>query len=186
MAPDEGRLATVAGAVLTGAAPHPAAVRIAGLLAELFEDVVLVGEGAFEGAPGRRAPPVPGPACPLRDLVTALESCAAEQVLVVAGELSRVTPELLLGLVAWPRADAVVPRSAAGPHALCALYDRARVQPVARSHLETGRLALDALLAAVPTATVAGADLARLDPEGLALRADGSPDPAACPSAGGF
>jgi molybdopterin-guanine dinucleotide biosynthesis protein A len=90
-------------------------------------------------------------------------------VLVVATDLPLLTADLVLALVAWPEADAVVPRSADGAHPLCALYARDPVLPLARANLASGSLALSALLAAVQTAWLEGPDLALVDPDGLAL-----------------
>src|SRR5262245_12769728 len=100
------------------------ATRVARCLALLCEDVVLVGGDPPADAPGRRAGDGPGPRCALRGVVSALATARAERVLVVATDLPFVTPELLLALIAWPEADAVVPRTADGVHPLCALYRR--------------------------------------------------------------
>jgi molybdopterin-guanine dinucleotide biosynthesis protein A len=90
-------------------------------------------------------------------------------VLVVATDLPLLTPDLLLALVAWPEADAVVPRTAEGSHPVCALYRVEVVLPVARARLAAGRLALHGLLDAVATSYLEAEDLARVDPEGAAL-----------------
>jgi molybdopterin-guanine dinucleotide biosynthesis protein A len=178
-----GRFRNVAGAVLTGGASErmgsdksrlaiggvASATRVARCLALLCEDVVLVGGEPPADAPGRRAPDAEGPRCALRGLVSALEAVRAERVLVVATDLPFVTPDLLLALVAWPEADAVVPRSADGAHPLCALYRRESVLAAARRHLAEQRLALSALLAAVETRYFAGDDLRAVDPHGVAL-----------------
>jgi molybdopterin-guanine dinucleotide biosynthesis protein A len=145
------------------------ATRVARCLARLCEDVVLVGGDPPADAPGRRVPDVDGPRCALRGLVAALDATRAERVLVVATDLPLVTPDLLLALVAWPEADAVVPRAADGAHPLCALYRRERALAVARPHLAEGRLALTALLAALDTRYLEGDDLRAVDPDGTAL-----------------
>ena len=74
------------------------ATRIAGLLARLFEDVMLVGGDPPPDAPGRRVPDTEGPTGALRGLVTALEAARAPQVLVVATDLPLLTPDLVLAL----------------------------------------------------------------------------------------
>ena len=178
-----GRLSNVAGAVLTGGASArmgsdkaalaiggvASATRVARCLALLCEDVVLIGGDPPPDAPGRRAPDGEGPRSALRGLVAALEATRAERVLVVATDLPFVTPDLLLALVAWPEADAVVPHSADGIHPLCALYRRERALAVARRHLADERLALSALLDALATRYLAGDDLRAVDPDGTAL-----------------
>jgi molybdopterin-guanine dinucleotide biosynthesis protein A len=101
--------------------------------------------------------------------VSALRACRAESLLVVATDLPLVTAELLLGLAAWPDADAVVPRDARGTHALCARYRKLAVLPVAEARLASGELALHFVLDAVATSYVEGAALSALDPDGMAL-----------------
>lgn len=179
----EGRFANVAGAVLTGGASSrmgrdkaalaidgvACATRVAQRLAAHCEEVVLVGGQPPPDAPGRRVPDVPGPRCALRGLVGALAAASAERVLVVATDVPYVSDALLLALIAWPEADAVVPRNDAGVHALCAIYRREAVLEVARRHLEAERLAMRALLDAVETRYLAGPDLAAVDPDGRAL-----------------
>ena len=178
------RLRNVAGAVLTGGASTrmgrdkshlpvggvPAATRVATCLAQLCTDVVIVGGDPPPEAPGRRVSDVDGPRCALRGVVGALEACEAERVFVVATDVPFVSPALLLALLAWPDADAVVPRSAEGLQPLVGLYRRASVLPVAQRHLGEERLALRHLLDAVETRTLAGADLERFAPAGFALR----------------
>ena len=182
-APAEARIGNVAGAVLLGGASSrmgrdkahlavggvPGATRAARLLATLFEEVLLVGGSPPEDAPGRRVSDGDGPACALRGLVAALAAASAPRVLVVATDLPLLTPDLLLALVAWPEADAVVPQTSHGPQPLCALYARDAVLPAARARLASGELALHGLLAAVATSQLGPADLARLDPPGSAL-----------------
>jgi molybdopterin-guanine dinucleotide biosynthesis protein A len=178
-----GRFANVAGAVLTGGASArmgsdkaglaiggvASATRVARCLALLCEDVVLVGGDPPADAPGRRAPDGDGPRSALRGVVAALAATRAERVLVVATDLPFVTPDLLLALVAWPEADAVVPRTADGIHPLCALYRRENALAAARRHLAEERLALSALLGALTTRYLEGDDLRAVDPEGTAL-----------------
>ena len=178
-----GRFANVAGAVLTGGASArmgsdkaalaiggvASATRVARCLALLCEDVVLVGGDPPADAPGRRAPDGDGPRSALRGLVAALEATRAERVLVVATDLPFVTPDLLLALIAWPEADAVVPRTADGIHPLCAVYRRERTLAAARTNLAAERLALSALLGALATSYLEGDDLRAVDPDGMAL-----------------
>ena len=147
----------------------PGATRVARLLASLCEEVLLVGGTPPPGAPGRAVPDEEGPRSALLGLVSALAAASAPRVLVVATDLPLLSPELLLALVAFPPADAVVPRTPDGAHPLCALYAREPVLPVARAKLAEGRLALSSVLAAVDTAWLEGRDLALVDPDGCAL-----------------
>jgi len=111
-----------------------------------------------------------GPQCALRGIAAALAATACERVVVVSTDLPLVTPDLLLALVAWPEADAVVPRDASGRHPLCAIYRREPVLAVAQQRLAEGRLQLQGMLDAVGNSvSIGAADLARVDPDGNAL-----------------
>ena len=129
LAARDGRIGNVAGAVLLGGASRrmgrdkaalavagvPGATRTARLLDNLFDEVLLVGGAAPEDCPGRHVPDEPGPRCALRGLATALAAASAPRVFVVATDMPLLTPDLVLALVAWPEADAVVPRAGAAP-----------------------------------------------------------------------
>lgn len=178
-----GRLRDVAGAVLLGGSSTrmgrdkasltvggvATATRVARLLTELFEDVLLVGGDPPADAPGRRVPDPPGPPCPLRGIVAALGAAEAERVLIVATDLPLVTPALLLGILAWPRAEVVVPRPGGVAQPLCALYRREVAKRAASARLQTDRLAAKGLLAELQASYLEDADLAELDPDGVAL-----------------
>ncbi len=177
------RLATISAAVLTGGsgsrlgrdkahvplAGVAAATRLARRLARLCEDVWLVGGNPPSDAPGCRVADPPGPGCALRGIVGALAAASSERVLVLATDLPLVSDALLLALVASPEAEAVVPRTGEGRHALCGLFLRERVLALARERLAAGELALRDLFAALDTRWLEGADLAQLDPDGMAL-----------------
>lgn len=188
-----GTLATVSAVVLTGGASQrmgrdkahldfegmSAAERTVRLLAGLVVDVSIVGGSPPEAAlaaGARLVDDVAGPQCSLRGLVSGLGAARSDRVLVVATDLPLLTPDLLLALVAWPEADAVVPRDANGRHALCALYHREPVLAAARERLERGKLALGGLLDAIDTAYVESEALERLDPAGIALTNVNTPD----------
>lgn len=145
------------------------AVRAARLLGSIVEEVLLVGGDPPPEATGRRVPDPPGPACALRGLAGGLEAARAERVLVLATDLPFVGADLLLALVAWPEAQAVVPRGARGPEPLCALYEREPALRVARARLAAGALAVQGLLGELRVAYLDAGALAVLDPEGRAL-----------------
>jgi molybdopterin-guanine dinucleotide biosynthesis protein A len=146
-----------------------AATRIARILADLFEDVLLVGGNPPPSAPGRRVPDPSGPPCPLRGIVAGLEAARAERVLIVATDLPLITPALLLGIVAWPRAEAVVPRPGGRVQPLCGLYQREVALRAALARFHSGRLAAQGLLSELQTSYLEDLDLAELDPDGMAL-----------------
>jgi molybdopterin-guanine dinucleotide biosynthesis protein A len=175
---DGSRFATISAAILTGGAGRPEGrdpLELAHRLGRLFDDVLSVGAVRPVDGPTRHVPDVDeGPACALRGLVSALAAARTERVLVVAGNRPPPPPALLLALVAWPEADVVWARSAAGPRPDCALYRRDAVLPVARAHLADGRLALHQLATRVETAELSPETLALLDPEPEASAAAGS------------
>jgi molybdopterin-guanine dinucleotide biosynthesis protein A len=146
-----------------------AAVHLASMLADLFEEVLLVGGDPPGGATGRPVPDPEGPRCALRGLVAALEAASQERILVVATDLLSLSPPLLLALLAWPEADAVVPRTGAKAHPLCALYRREPVRTVARRRLAAGQLSLVGLLDEIRASYLEGPDLQAVDPDGSAL-----------------
>jgi molybdopterin-guanine dinucleotide biosynthesis protein A len=187
---EDGRIATVAAALLVGGASSRMgrdksrlevggvanATRLARLLGALFEELLLVGGEPPADAAGQRVADAEGPVCALRGLVAALEAARAPRVLVVATDLPLLTADLLLALVAWPEADAVVPLGAAGIQPLCALYRREALLSLARARLAAGRLDLRGLLDAVATSYFGPDDLARVDPSGHALTNVNTPE----------
>jgi molybdopterin-guanine dinucleotide biosynthesis protein A len=187
----EGLFGNVAGAVLVGGASSrmgsdkaqrafagvPAATRTSRLLAAHFEDVLLVGGDPPADAVGRRVADANGPRCALRGIVTALDAARAERVLVVATDLPLLSVALLLALVAWPAADVVLPRNAAGHlEPLCALWSREVALAAAREQLAADRLALHELVARLDARLLEAADLVAVDPESLALANANTPD----------
>ena len=187
----EGLLGNVTGAVLVGGASTrmgsdkaqrpfagvASATRTSHLLAAHFEDVLLVGGDPPADATGRRVADGDGPRCALRGLVAALGAARGERVLVVATDLPLLTPALLLALVAWPAADVVSPRNAAGHlEPLCAIWTREPALAAAREQLAAGRLALHALIARLGARALEGDDLRAVDPGGVALSNANTPD----------
>lgn len=186
----EGKLANVSAALLVGGASSRMgrdksrlqvgglylATRIAQLLEELFEEVLVVGGDPPEETPGHRVEDPEGPHCALRGLVAALEAAREERVLVVATDLPLVTPDLLLALTAWPEHDVVMPRDADGTHPLCAIYRKEPVLALARERLAAGELRLGALVDGLECAYLEGSDLAALDPAGQILSNVNTPD----------
>jgi molybdopterin-guanine dinucleotide biosynthesis protein A len=153
-----------------------AATHLATVLGELFEEVLLVGGEPPRDAPGRPVPDPEGPRSALRGLVGALDAATADRVLVVATDLMSLSPPLLLALLVWPEADAVVPRSGGKAHPLCALYRREPVCSVARRRLAAGELALVGLLDEIRVSYLEGPDLRAVDPDGTALYNANTPE----------
>jgi len=186
----EGRLASIAAAVLLGGASsrmgqdkaqltlagRSYAGRISGLLAEYFEEVYLVGGNPPVDAIGTFVADAEGPQCPLRGLVAVLETARAPRVLILATDMPLVSPELVLALTALPEADIVLPRSPRGLQPLCAIYRRKTILPLAKRRLASGLLALHGLLEGVEVCEFAPDQLAQVDPSGRALQNINTPE----------
>jgi molybdopterin-guanine dinucleotide biosynthesis protein A len=165
-----GRLANVSAVLIVpGAAHSKAQVGLiserAQLLEKLFEDVVCVGTDLAFDVTGRVVAPDPGRRSALGDLVAGLAVAREEQVLVLAADLARVTPDLLLALTAWPEHDLVVPRIGKAIQPLCGLYRREPALQAARVAIERGDSDLSSLLTELDCGILEGADLAALIPE---------------------
>lgn len=188
--PAADRFADVTGAVLLGgestrmgqdkahldAGGVPAATRIARLLEGFCAEVLLVGGTPPPDAPGRVVADPDGPSSALRGLLGACSAARTEKVLVLATDYLAVTPELLLGLLAFPEAAAVVPRNEKHRHPLCALYRREPARAAAASAFADGAFTLGSLLDALEVRWVEGAHLSRLDSSGNALANINTPE----------
>jgi molybdopterin-guanine dinucleotide biosynthesis protein A len=150
-----GRIASVAGAVIERSDDPRGATGTARLLAALFEDVVWVGGDRPAEAPCRRATDVAGAAGDLRDIASALAAAQTERVLVVCAARARVTPDLLLALVAWPEADVVVPGTIAAAPPPVALYRREPTLRLIATQLAEDRCDARALFGALECHCVA-------------------------------
>lgn len=148
----------------------PTVLRLSRLLHELFAEVLLVGGSPCVEARGRRVADPPGETSSLRGLVAALEAATSERVFVVATDLPLLTPESVLGLIAWPRGQVVAPRTEVGSHPLCAIYERESVLVKARANWQAGKLSLRALLDELQTSYLEANDWKQIDPDGVALR----------------
>lgn len=146
-----------------------AATRVVRVLASVVSEVLLVGGDPPDAAPGRFVPDGEGPLCSLRGLASALAAATTPRVLVVATDLPLISAELLLLLIAHPEADAVVPRVEGRVQPLCALYHRTTTLERATAQLQAGDLKLRSVLDALDTRYVTEPDLARVDPQGVAL-----------------
>lgn len=184
------RFADVTGAVLLGGESSrmgrdkahllvdgvAAATRAARLLTAFCAEVLLVGGTPPADAPGRAVEDPLGTPSALRGLVGAFAAAQTEKVLVLATDYLAVTSELLLGLLAFPEADAVVPRNAEHPHPLCALYRRVPAGAAATSALASGKLTLGFFLDGLEPRWLEGDPLARLDPGATALANVNTPE----------
>jgi hypothetical protein len=120
--PDSGRLANVSVAVIAAGATadDPRARSAVDGLAALFDEIVWVGGAPPSGSAARPVPELGGLPGPLRDWIDALTATRCERQLLVDLDLA-LAPEVLLALIAWPEAEALVPerdRGAARPRAL--------------------------------------------------------------------
>ncbi len=180
-APSIPRLANVSAAILldpgSATRPNPAAggandsrrsaqLRWAAELQSLFEDVLIVGDAGSEVLPGRHLSLDGAPGRSLQGIVAALEAAREERVLVLSGDLTRVSVDLLLALTAWQEHEVVAPRAEGRAWACCALYRRrealSRAIELSSSGDSDGGRDIDALLAALDCSYIEGDDLATL------------------------
>lgn len=111
----------------------------------------------------------------LGGILTAL-SVADDWVLVLACDMPFVTTPFLGRLVDAAReADVALPRSADGPHPLCACYARTATDPI-RRRVEAGLLRVQDALADLRVAEIGGRTLAAFDPDGVLLLNVNTPD----------
>jgi molybdopterin-guanine dinucleotide biosynthesis protein A len=145
----------------------------------LVDRVFLVAGGAA-AAGGVRPAVVPDrlpDAGALGGVYTALCEAAGSHVLVVACDLPFLTAPLLARLMALAddRCDAVVPRTADGRQPLCAVYARRLAEQV-RRQIESGRLKIQDLLAAIRVRELGPDDIAPFDPDGRLFLNVNTPD----------
>ena len=113
---------------------------------------------------------------PLSGLYTALVRSPTARTIVVACDLPFLTVSLLRHLAARARgADAAIPRTATGTEPLCAVYDRACVEPI-RARLERGELRVSALGDAIRVTDIGPSEVAPFDPAGTLFFNVNTPD----------
>jgi len=155
---------------------EPAAVVLARRLAAFCGELLLVGGEAPAAAPGRRVSDPPGPSSALRGLLGALRAADGSRVLVVATDYYGFGVPLGLALLAFPEAEAVVPRRAEQIHPLCALYQREPARAAAEAVFARGELALRAMLDRLAVRWIEGADLLPFAEGGRALANVNTPE----------
>lgn len=108
---------------------------------------------------------IPG-AGPLGGLYTALARSPTARTIVVACDLPFLTVPFLRHLVSRSRGtDAAIPRTASGTEPLCAVYDRACVEPI-RARLERGAFRVSALGESIRVTDIGPKEIAPFDPAG--------------------
>jgi molybdopterin-guanine dinucleotide biosynthesis protein A len=132
-------------------------------LSQLTDDILLVGAEPPPGSVARFVADRVNGLGPLGGLDAALAFARDEIVAVVACDMPNVTARFLAALVDHLHgADAVVPRTDAGCHPLCAIYTRACLPAVAR-RLSTGQLAMRGLLEDVRVRVIDRRELSTFD-----------------------
>lgn len=112
----------------------------------------------------------------LGGILTALATAGEERVLVLACDMPFVTtPFLRHVLQAGQEADVALPRSADGPHPLCACYAQTCTGPI-RGRIEAGALCVQDALATLCIREICGSELSAFDPDGLLLLNVNTPD----------
>ncbi|HIE93896.1 MAG TPA: molybdenum cofactor guanylyltransferase [Acidobacteria bacterium] len=108
---------------------------------------------------------IPG-AGPLSGVYTALVRAPTEHTVVVACDLPFLTTSFLRHLVTRVgKTDAAVPRTAAGPQPLCAVYARSCIEPI-RTHLERGARRVSALDQVIRVTHIDAPEIAPFDLDG--------------------
>lgn len=141
-----------------------------------MSEVLLVGRWpAPQVAGARHFPDLVEESGPLGGLYSALLLSTTPIVVVLAGDLPFVAPPLLRALVGLrPEDDAIVPRTSAGWHPLCAAYRR-RVAPAVKARLDRGALRVSDALSDMRVRELTTEALARLDGDGMLMNVN-TPD----------
>jgi molybdopterin-guanine dinucleotide biosynthesis protein A len=112
----------------------------------------------------------------LGGILTALTMAGEERVLVLACDMPFVTtPFLRHVLQVGQDADVALPRSADGPHPLCACYAQTCAGPI-RRRIEAGALRVQDLVATLGVREISGPELSAFDPDGQLLLNVNTPD----------
>jgi molybdopterin-guanine dinucleotide biosynthesis protein A len=142
-----------------------------------IDEILLIGRWPAEPMRGvRHFPDIVEDCGPLGALYSALLLATAPVVVVVAGDLPFVQPELLTTLGRLEEnEDAAVPRTADGWHPLCAAYRRGVALGI-KARLDRGALRVSDALSDMRVRAVTGAGLARMDRDGMLLMNVNTPD----------
>jgi len=136
-------------------------------LALFFEDIIVVGAPEEIASLSRSEHSVEAPhGKSLAGIAAALEAAREDRVLLLAGDESRVSVELLLALTAWPEHDIVAPRTEGEVWPYCAVYRKQAVLLKAVELLEAGNTSVEVLFASLDCGFIEGDDLSALRPAG--------------------
>jgi len=104
---------------------------------------------------------------PLGGILTALVNSATPTALIIAGDMPFLTVAFLKHLVeAGEGFDIAIPCTSDGYQPLCATYSRGCIAPI-RHSLDSGRLKVTDLLAAVSVHELGTDEIAPFDPDGM-------------------
>jgi molybdopterin-guanine dinucleotide biosynthesis protein A len=139
--------------------------------------ILLVGRWSHPPVTGvQHVPDVLDASGALVGLYSALLASTMPIVIVMAGDLPFVSPELLGRLADLkPEEDAVVPRAAGRWHPLCAAYRRRTALRI-KARIDRGELRASALVSDLRVHALAGDELTPLDPDGMGLMNVNTPD----------
>jgi molybdopterin-guanine dinucleotide biosynthesis protein A len=140
------------------------------LVAAGVEHIALIGRWPVESRP-----PCPAVADAVDNagalgaVYTALLIAPGDRTLVLAGDMPLVTAQLVRQVMdLGPEVDAVVPRTAAGLHPLCACYRRS-IAPRLKARLDRGALRVRDALRDLRVRELGSAELGDLDPDSTML-----------------
>lgn len=149
----------------------PMLVRVANTLSSVVEQIRVVGNDVTETGGFPNQPDLRPGLGPLSGIHAALATTHASAVLVVACDLPFVTPALLRRLVEelTPAMEAALPRIAGRAVPVCAVY-RATCLDALEACLDRGELQAQEFVAELNARFITDDELARIDPERLALK----------------
>lgn len=146
-------------------------VRVANAMSPVVGRIRVVGSGVTETGGFPTQPDLRPGLGPLSGVHAALATTHASAVLVVACDLPFVLPALLKRLVEelGPAVDAALPRIGGRTVPVCAVY-RVTCLDILEACLDRGELRAQKFVAELNARFITGDELARVDPDGLALK----------------
>jgi hypothetical protein len=138
-----GRWGNVSAAVLFGKVSGGASHQLdsTGLVqqvASLFSETLLIGGTPGPSSLGRCVEVPAGRGSVLEQTLLALDIATTERVLVLVPRENSTPLDLVMALLAWPEADAVLPADQREDDSLCAIYRRGSALAAARCRVEAG------------------------------------------------
>jgi len=151
--------------------------RVGSAMAPLVTRIRVIGSSIAEPTDYAAQPDLEPGLGPLSGIHAALATAVSSSVLVVACDLPFVTTALFAGLIGLLKdgTEAVVPRVGGRPVPVCAVYRQSCLERL-QAHLDRGELKAQHFVASLATTYMDEEMLARLDPQGIALKNINTPE----------